>query len=453
MRENLLFGGILEDPREKDDYDNIETETVLKKFIKEKLKINEEIKFHIVHRLRPRKDAKPRTIVAKFESRKDRNKVLRAAPAKLKETSFSVFEQYPYEMVERRNVLWPIFKREQRLGNHARLKEDKLYVNGHRIYPEDVIEAQKNASNVPNNPSQDNMYPSQQGSQFLREHFGSRDESRADSEFVLWVKVDIPMQLTKIMFGCIYVPPENSRYSSKDAFDEIETELITLKDQSTATALLGDFNARTGSLCDYIIPDDELSKILNYDGIDEIDRCLYDYYNLCLYNVSLQRSSEDKGRINVYGNKLLQLCKNNCLYIANGRIGNDKNMGKVTSKETSLVDYLIVSGDLFPYITEFEVIDFDSLFSDIHCRLRFNLSAMLPDDLLDKNNSPNVPSKHIRWIGDKRDQFVDSVESKLTIDNLSNQLDTLDITNENFQTDLNELVESLNKICKLRNKI
>ncbi|VDI82834.1 Hypothetical predicted protein, partial [Mytilus galloprovincialis] len=181
MRENLLFGGILEDPREKDDYDNIETETVLKKFIKEKLKINEEIKFHIVHRLRPRKDAKPRTIVAKFESRKDRNKVLRAAPAKLKETSFSVFEQYPYEMVERRNVLWPIFKREQRLGNDARLKEDKLYVNGHRIYPEDVIEAQKNASasNVPNNSSQDNMYPSQQGSQFLREHFGSRDESRA----------------------------------------------------------------------------------------------------------------------------------------------------------------------------------------------------------------------------------------------------------------------------------
>ncbi|CAG2187369.1 unnamed protein product [Mytilus edulis] len=289
-------------------------------------------------------------------------------------------------MVERRNVLWPIYKREQRLGNHARLKEDKLYVNGHRIYPDDVIEAQKNASNVPNHSSQDNMYPSQQGSQFLREHFGSRDESIAG-------------------FG-----RPRHMYSSKDAFDEIETELITLKDQSTATALLGDFNARSGSLCDYIIPDDELSKILNYDGIDEIDRCLYDYHYLCLYNVPLQRSSEDKGRINVYDNKLLQLCKNNCLYIANGRIGNDTNIGKVTSKETSLVDYLIVSGDLFPYITEFEVIDFDSLFSDIHCRLQFNLSSMLPDDLLHKNNSPNVPSKHIRWIGDKRDQFVDSVE-------------------------------------------
>ncbi|CAG2215178.1 unnamed protein product [Mytilus edulis] len=344
MRENLLFGGILEDPRKKEDRDNIEIETVLKKFLKEKLKINEEINFHIVHRLRPRKDAKPRTIVAKFESQKDRNTVLRAAPAKLKET-FSVFEQYPYEMVERRNVLWPIFKREQRLGNHACLKEDKLYVNGHRIYPEDVIEAQKMHP----------MYPSQQGSQFLSQ--GSTLAHETNQEQVLVVPTTY----------------------------------------------------------------DELSKILNNDGIDEIDRCLYDYHNLWLYNVPLPRSSEDKGRINVYGNKILQLCKNNCLYIASGRIGNDKNMGKVTSKETSLVDYLIVSGDLFPYITEFEVIDFDSLFSDIHCRLQFNLSAMLPDDLLDKNNSSNVPSKHIRWIGDKRDQFVDSVESKLTIDNLSNQ--------------------------------
>ncbi|CAC5377682.1 LSM14 [Mytilus coruscus] len=249
MRKNLLFGGILEDPREKEDPDNVEIEAVLKTFIKEKLLINEEIKFHIVHRLRPRKDAKPRTIVANFESRKDRNNVLRAAPAKLKDTSFSVFEQYPYEM------------RDQRLENHARLKEDKLYVNDNKIYPEDITEARKNAPNVPNNHSSEgNMYPAQQGSQFLREHFGSQDESRA----------------------------------------------------------------------------------------------------------------------------------------------------------------------------EFEVIHFNPLFSDIHCRLHSNLSAMLPKDLLDKNNSSNVPSKRIRWIDDKRNLFVDSVERKLIIDNLSNQLDTLDITNENF---------------------
>ena len=38
-------------------------------------------------------------------------------------------------------MLWPIFKREQRRGSHVRLKENKLYVNGQRIYPEDVVQS------------------------------------------------------------------------------------------------------------------------------------------------------------------------------------------------------------------------------------------------------------------------------------------------------------------------
>ena len=59
----------------------------------------------------------------KYESRKDRNRVLRV-------------KQYQYEMVER-IIVWCIFKRKTRLGTHARF--DKLYINGHIIYPENVI--------------------------------------------------------------------------------------------------------------------------------------------------------------------------------------------------------------------------------------------------------------------------------------------------------------------------
>ena len=44
-------------------------------------------------------------------------------------------------IMERRNMLWPIFKREQKRGSHVRLKENKLYVNGQRIYPEDVVQS------------------------------------------------------------------------------------------------------------------------------------------------------------------------------------------------------------------------------------------------------------------------------------------------------------------------
>lgn len=48
--------------------------------------------------------------------------------------------------------------------------------------------------------------------------------------------------------------------------------------------------------------------MMHYEVIDEINSCLYDFHNLiCLYDV--QRSYEDKGLFNVYGNKVLQLCK------------------------------------------------------------------------------------------------------------------------------------------------
>ncbi|CAG2247635.1 unnamed protein product [Mytilus edulis] len=170
MRENLLFGGIEEDTCEKEDRDNIQTEKVLQKFIKEKLNILDNIKFHVVHRLRPRQDGKPRTIVAKFERRKDRDRVLKAARDNLKDTHYSIYEQFPNEIMERRNILWPIFKREQRAGRRVRFKEDKLYVDGRRIFPQDVT-YQNNRQNhsAPNKQMDRN---DQQDPPFLLKHFG-----------------------------------------------------------------------------------------------------------------------------------------------------------------------------------------------------------------------------------------------------------------------------------------
>jgi hypothetical protein len=44
---------------------------------------------------------------------------------------------------------------------------------------------------------------------------------------------------------------------------------------------------------------------------------------------------------NHYGSRLLDLCKGNDLFIINGRIGNDKDIGKLTCKNSSVVDYVI----------------------------------------------------------------------------------------------------------------
>jgi hypothetical protein len=52
----------------------------IKDFIKSELGIEDEINFHVVHRLKPKQDRSPRGIVAKFERRKDRNKVLSKVP-------------------------------------------------------------------------------------------------------------------------------------------------------------------------------------------------------------------------------------------------------------------------------------------------------------------------------------------------------------------------------------
>lgn len=42
---------------------------------------------------------------------------------------------------------------------------------------------------------------------------------------------------------------------------------------------------------------------------------------------------------NNYGKLFLELCKNQNLFIFNGRIDNDKNIGRCTSTEKSVVDY------------------------------------------------------------------------------------------------------------------
>ncbi|CAC5370827.1 unnamed protein product [Mytilus coruscus] len=126
------------DTCEKEDPDNIETEKVLQTFIEEKLNIPDNINFHVVHRLCPQQDGKPRTIVANFERRKDRDRVLKAARNNLRDTHYSIYEQFPTEIMERRNILWPIFKREQRAGRRVQFKEDKLYVDGRMIFPQEV---------------------------------------------------------------------------------------------------------------------------------------------------------------------------------------------------------------------------------------------------------------------------------------------------------------------------
>jgi len=56
-----------------------------------------------------------------------------------------------------------------------------------------------------------------------------------------------------VIFGIVYVPPENTRYSSNAAFAEIEAEYLVFSSNYNYISLLADFNGRTSNYDDFIL--------------------------------------------------------------------------------------------------------------------------------------------------------------------------------------------------------
>ena len=56
--------------------------------------------------------------------------------------------------------------------------------------------------------------------------------------------------------------------------------------------------------------------------------------------------------------------------------GSDASIGKCTCKNVSVVDYALVSSDLFPLISDFAVLGFCELYSDVHCPIVLKLNLI-----------------------------------------------------------------------------
>ena len=52
-----------------------------------------------------------------------------------------------------------------------------------------------------------------------------------------------------------------------------------------------------------------------------------------------------------------------------------ENVGKITCYDVSVVDYLILSSDLFRMTKNFKVEEFNHILSDVHCNLKFTLES------------------------------------------------------------------------------
>lgn len=95
--------------------------------------------------------------------------------------------------------------------------------------------------------------------------------SDSDSDFVQWLRVkDVVTNIgtcTYLLVGCIYIPQENTKYSSKDAFIEIKNEMFIFSINDECICRLGDFNVKTGILQDFVQPDESIVEILIYINI------------------------------------------------------------------------------------------------------------------------------------------------------------------------------------------
>ncbi|CAG2247210.1 unnamed protein product [Mytilus edulis] len=383
MKYNLIFAGI---PNVHGYEEN--TENVLRDFLNYELGIadSNNVSFQNVHRLGERQDGKHRSIIARFTSYNDHERVRKAAVDKLKNKhEFSVYQQYPREIYERRKQLIPKLKEFQRQKKKVKLVYDKLYVDG-QLYNE--------------------FHPHQENYTIPGQPVRSNNEK---SEFVLWVEIfKDPTQLhnlnSSVLLGCLYIPPEFSKYSSDEAFTEVEEELLKFSKNTEKVALVGDFNSRTRKLSDIVEIDEHLFEILDIDNEVTNDQNFMLYNLMTEKGIPTERFSLDNTRVNKYGKKLVELCKRCSICIANGRIGKDKCIGKTTCKDASLVDYLIVSPHLFDEIVDFEVIEFNPMFSDVHCRLHFSIDSAPPVALKTEQNN-NKGNTHIKWNPQKAPEF------------------------------------------------
>ena len=151
--------------------------------------------------------------------------------------------------------------------------------------------------------------------------------------------------------------------------NEIENEFLNLNSNYDNICLVGDFNSRTAEISD--IPD------IRYDAFSGMLDLDYNVISLLQkLNIDIERKSKDCNR-NTFGNILIEFCRNNNMIICNGRVGKDMGFGEFTCKNSSAVDYYIVSPNGLKIINSFSILEPSKLFSDVHSPLSLTLKCYI----------------------------------------------------------------------------
>lgn len=190
-----------------------------------------------------------------------------------------------------------------------------------------------------------------------------------------------------MLISFVYLPPEGSDYSTNDSLSEIELTLLPYLETCKYFYMMGDLNARTGTSLEYAEFSLDHVATEQYGIDDDVISYLNNAQELRNYGIECARKSKDNIRNN-FGNKLLQICRNNNLYICNGRINGD-----ITSAYTciigSVIGYLIANVDSVLLLNRFTVHDYSALLSDVHCALSFVVNVYSNYNKTENNTEPH----------------------------------------------------------------
>ena len=99
-----------------------------------------------------------------------------------------------------------------------------------------------------------------------------------DTQDVLWFLFNF--EESRILFGNCYIPPENSRFFKRDIFEQIDLDIVNFHTNLSYTELciMGDFNAKTKNLQDFVEIDNRLGELIGLDNELLVDQNLEDFF-------------------------------------------------------------------------------------------------------------------------------------------------------------------------------
>ncbi len=237
-----------------------------------------------------------------------------------------------------------------------------------------------------------------------------------DLDFLLYFVIEKALIGTDqdVLCCVVYIPPENSDYSNINMFEAMEEDFINVHNDEFV-CFMGDFNARTKDLSDLLGMDADILDSLELD--DHLKEKILEENILDELGFSLNRNSQDN-TVNNYGYRILELCKNTGVCMLNGRISKDC-MGNTTCDNKSVVDYIMCSPKLFPFVSKFEVDVFNGNLSDKHNALSLSLNVidekLVNPDIQEQTNSSNFS---VKWLPKNVQDFVKNIDK----DNITSAL-------------------------------